>query len=101
MSLGDPLLLEPVLARHPKLRIYVMHAGWPTIDHMIALMYEYPQVHVDTVVIDYTQPRRAFRRYLKRLVDAGYGERIMFGLDQMVWPGAIGPAIASIQTAPS
>ncbi|WP_443192941.1 amidohydrolase family protein [Novosphingobium sp. KACC 22771] len=24
----------------------------------------------------------------------------MFGSDQMVWPGAIGPAIASIQTAP-
>lgn len=100
MSMGDPLLLEPVLARHPKLRIYVMHAGWPMIDHMIALMYEYPQVHVDTAVIDYTQPRREFWRYLKRLVDAGYGKRIMFGSDQMVWPGAIGSAIAAIQTAP-
>ena len=100
MSLGDPLLLEPVLARHPRLRLYVMHAGWPMIDHMIALMYEYPQVHVDTAVIDYTQPRREFWRYLKRLVDAGYGKRIMFGSDQMVWPGAIAPAIASIQTAP-
>ena len=42
MSLGDPLLLEPVLARHPKLRLYVMHAGWPMIDRMIALMYELP-----------------------------------------------------------
>lgn len=100
MSLGDPLLLEPVLAKHPKLRIYVMHAGWPMIDHMIALMYEYPQVYVDTAVIDFTQPRAEFWRYLKRLVDAGYGKRIMYGSDQMVWPGSISASIAGITRAP-
>lgn len=100
MSLGDPLLLEPVLAKHPKLRIYIMHAGWPMIDHMIALMYEYPQVYVDTAVIDYTQPRAEFWGYLKRLVDAGYGKRIMYGSDQMVWPGSIPTSIKSITEAP-
>lgn len=99
MSLGDPLLLEPVLAKHPKLRLYVMHAGWPMIDHMIALMYEYPQVYVDTAVIDYTQPRVEFWGYLKRLVDAGYGKRIMYGSDQMVWPGSIATSIAGITEA--
>lgn len=100
MSLGDPLLLEPVLARHPRLRIYVMHAGWPMIDHMIALMYEHPQVYVDTAVIDFTQPRAEFRAYLKRLVNAGYGKRIMYGSDQMVWPGSIPASIAGITGAP-
>lgn len=100
MSLGDPLLLEPVLARHPKLRLYVMHAGWPAADRMIGLMYEFPQVHVDTAVIGYTQPRGEFWAYLKRLVDAGYGKRIMFGSDQMVWPDAVPAAIESIRTAP-
>lgn len=100
MSLGDPLLLEPVLARHPRLRIYVMHAGWPMIDHMIALMYEHPQVYVDTAVIGFTQPRTEFRAYLKRLVDAGYGKRIMYGSDQMVWPGSIPASIAGITGAP-
>jgi uncharacterized protein len=100
MSLGDPLLLEPVLARHPKLRLYVMHAGWPMVDRMIALMYEYPQVYVDTAVIGFTQPRAEFYSYLKRLVDAGYGRRIMFGSDQMVWPDAIPIAIETIRTAP-
>jgi uncharacterized protein len=30
-ALGRPLLLEEVLIRRPKLRIYVMHAGWPLI----------------------------------------------------------------------
>ncbi|MFN3435162.1 MAG: amidohydrolase family protein [Sphingomonas sp.] len=99
-SLGDPLLLEPVLARHPKLRIYVMHAGWPMADRMIALLYAFPQVHVDTAVIDFTQPRAEFWAYLKRLVDAGYGKRIMFGSDQMVWPDAVPAAIDAIRSAP-
>lgn len=98
-SLSDPLLLEDVLVRHPKLRLYVMHAGWPNADRMIALLYAHPQVYVDTAVIDFTQPRAEFHRYLRRLVEAGYGKRIMFGSDQMVWPGAIGPAIEAITSA--
>ena len=100
MAAGDPLLLEEVLVKHPKLRLYVMHAGWPNADRMIALMYAFPQVCVDTGVIDYTQPRPEFHAYLKRLVEAGYGKRIMFGSDQMVWPGAMGPAIEAITSAP-
>jgi predicted TIM-barrel fold metal-dependent hydrolase len=98
-SLSDPLLLEEVLIRHPKLRLYVMHAGWPNADRMIALLYAHPQVYVDTAVIDFTQPRAEFQNYLRRLVEAGYGKRIMFGSDQMVWPGAIGPAIEAITSA--
>lgn len=54
MRLTDPLSLEEVLVRHPRLRLYVMHAGWPMADRMIALMYAHPQVYVDTGVIDYT-----------------------------------------------
>ena len=36
---GRPLLLEPVLQRHPKMRVYVMHAGYPFIDEMIAILF--------------------------------------------------------------
>ncbi len=100
MRLSDPLALEEVLVRHPRLRLYVMHAGWPLADRMIALMYAHPQVHVDTGVIDYAFPRAEFHAYLKRLVDAGFGKRIMFGSDQMIWPEAIERAIAGIETAP-
>ena len=45
--LGNPLLLEEPLLRHPKLRLYVMHAGWPMLDEMLALLYSHPQVNVD------------------------------------------------------
>src|SRR5688572_26121810 len=37
--------------------------------------------------------------FLQRLVDAGMGQRIMFGSDQMVWPEAIEATIEAIETA--
>ena len=97
---GSPLQLEPVLIRHPKLRIYVMHAGYPFADDMRALMFSHPQVYVDVGSIVYAEPRPAFYRFLQEIVEAGYGDRILFGSDQMIWPGIIEPAIAAIDSAP-
>ena len=34
-SLGNPLRLEEVLFRHPKLRLYIMHAAWPFLDELM------------------------------------------------------------------
>ncbi len=100
VSLTHPLLLEEVLVKHPKLRLYVMHAGYPMIDEMIALLFEYPQLYVDVAVDDWILSKKEFYYYLKRLVDAGFGKRIMYGSDQMMWPGAIELSIKSIQDAP-
>lgn len=100
MGLSNPLLLEEILVRHPKLRLYVMHAGWPMIDQMIGLLYAHPQVYVDIGVLDWWLPRPEFHGYLKRLVDAGFADRIMFGSDQMIWPEAIPIAVRAIETAP-
>ncbi len=100
ISMSRATLLEDVLVRHPRLRLYVMHAGWPFADDMIALLYAHPQVYVDTGIIDYAYRRSDFHAYLKRLIDAGFEKRIMFGSDQMVWPGTIDAAIAGIQDAP-
>lgn len=97
--LGDPLLLEDLLLRHPKMRVYVMHAGSPLTDQMIALLFSHPQVYVDISGDNWGQPPAEFHRNLKRLVEAGYGKRIMFGSDQMVWPEAIDLAVASIESA--
>jgi predicted TIM-barrel fold metal-dependent hydrolase len=99
VSMGDPLLLEEVLVRHPKLRIYVMHYGSPFVDNMIALLYSYPQVYVDVAQNDWGFPRKHFYSQLRRLVDAGFAKRIMFGSDQMIWPQAIDVAIDTIQKA--
>ena len=98
-ALSNPMLLEEVLLRHPKLRLYVMHAGWPMLDQMVALLWAHPQVYVDVAVINWALPRAEFHSYLRRLVDAGFGQRIMFGSDQMVWPDAIGRAVEGIESA--
>lgn len=99
-AISSPMLLEEVLIRHPKLRLYVMHAGWPMLDQTIALLWAHPQVYVDVAVINWALPRAEFHSYLRRLVEAGFGERIMFGSDQMVWPEVIGRAIDGIESAP-
>ncbi len=99
VRLGDPLSLEEALIRHPKLRVYVMHAGWPMLDEMIALMYAYPQVNVDVGVISWLLRRTEFHRYLRRLVEAGFEKRIMFGSDNVFWPDAIPIAIEAIESA--
>jgi predicted TIM-barrel fold metal-dependent hydrolase len=99
VSLGNPGLMEDVLVRHPKLRAYLMHAGYPYLQETKALLYVYPQLYVDVAVINWALPRTEFHGYLRSLVDAGFGGRIMFGSDQMVWPEAIGLAIEGIETA--
>jgi uncharacterized protein len=101
MRFSSLLLLEDVLARHPRMRIWAMHAGWPLIDDALATLYAHPQLYVDIGIIDWAFPRKDFYNYLQRLIDAGFENRIMFGSDQMVWPEAVSVAIDTIQSAPS
>jgi predicted TIM-barrel fold metal-dependent hydrolase len=98
--LTTPLQLEEVLIRHPRLRLYVMHYGSPLVDEMIAVLFSHPQVYVDIAGNNWAHPRPHFYGQLKRLVEAGFGKRIMWGSDQMVWPRAIDVAIETIQNAP-
>jgi predicted TIM-barrel fold metal-dependent hydrolase len=78
VALGDPLRLEPVLVRHPRLRLDVSRAGWPFGDAMAAIFRAYPQVFVDTGTIAWSLDRREFHAYLRRLVEAGFADRILF-----------------------
>ncbi len=99
VALGNPLLLEGMLNRHPKLRVYIMHGGHPFLAETVGILSVYPEVYVDIAAIDWILPREEFYAYLKALIRAGFEDRIMFGSDQMVWPDAIGLAIATVQSA--
>ena len=97
--LGSPYLLEEVLVKYPKLRIYVMHYGSPNVDEMISMLYHHPQLYVDIAANNWGMPRKQFHDHLRRLVEAGMVKRIMFGSDQMIWPQTIGEAIETVERA--
>ena len=73
----------------------------PNLDNaeMIALLYAYPHIYVDIAVINWYIPQKEFHSYLKRMVNAGFSKRIMFGTDHMQWPEAIGIAVEAIHAA--
>ena len=98
-ALGRPLLLEDVIVRHPKLRLYFENAGYPYTDEAIALMTQYPQVHADISTITWLIPKSAFDRHLQALFEAGLGKQLMFGSDQMEWPETIGFGVERIEAA--
>ena len=95
---GHPELLQHVLVRHPRLRLYLGHAGFPLLDETISLLYRYPNVYADLGAIPWIFPRAMLLRYLRGLVDAGLTKRLMFGSDQMTWPETIGVAIEAIES---
>ena len=94
------LTIEEVLVKHPRLRVQIMHAGYPMLDDLLAVMYAHPQVYVDVGVIVWVLPEKEFYRYLRSIVEAGYGSRVMFGSDQMIWPGVIERSVSIINSAP-
>jgi uncharacterized protein len=100
VRLGDPLLLEEVLIRHPRLRVNLMHAGLPFLDGTIAIMRRYPQVYADLSKISDSSayPRGEFHEYLRALMRANLGTRLMFGSDA-AGPGAVTASIAGITSA--
>ena len=100
IGLGNPALLEELLIRHPKLRVYLMHSGWPYLQETVALMSVYPQVYADVSVIDWVIPREEFYAYVQALVRAGLGKRLMFGSDQMIWPEAIARSVEAVRNVP-
>jgi predicted TIM-barrel fold metal-dependent hydrolase len=78
---NHPQLYEPVLARRPKLRLYLMHAGYPWLDETVGLMQRHPAVFADLSLINYYIPREDFHAYLRALVKAGFADRLMYGSD--------------------
>ena len=76
-----------------------MHYASPLVDEMIAMMFTHPNLYVDIAGNNWISPPIQFHDHLKRMVDAGFGERIMFGSDQMIWPGAIAQAVKSVDEA--
>lgn len=100
-ALSDPLQLEPVLVKHPKLRVFVVHAGYPMKERMLALMAAHPQVYAEFGFLTAAYRDSDIWPYLQAFVDAGFEDRILFGSDQMVWPDVIEVSIERVRSAPA
>jgi predicted TIM-barrel fold metal-dependent hydrolase len=99
-AVGNPLLLEDVVARYPGLRIYIENAGYPFLSETIALMTQYPQVYADLSTVLRIIPVEEFHEFLRSLLRAGLSARLMFGSDGGVWPQAITHAVQTIESVP-
>ena len=47
--------------------MFVENSGYPFLDEMIAMMYQYPQLYGDLSTITWIIPRSAFHRYVEAL----------------------------------
>ncbi|KQS55978.1 hypothetical protein ASG17_07975 [Brevundimonas sp. Leaf363] len=99
-ALSDPLQLEEILVAHPRLRVFVVHAGYPFKERMLALMAAHPQVYAEFGFLTAGYGDREVWPYIQAFVDAGFEDRILYGTDQMVWPELVGAAIARVRAAP-
>jgi uncharacterized protein len=88
-SLGNPALLRPVLERYPRLRIALLHFGAGSREHpyfhteALALLRDYSSVYVDLTILSSMAPPKVYAAEIRRLIDAGFGDRIMFGTDNL------------------
>ena len=94
LKLGDPLLLEEMLVKYPRLKVYVMHAGGFFPDSALMLMTMYPHIYVDIGALSWTPiAGDLLEPFLIEVKRRRMLDRVMFGSDQMRWPEAIALAI--------
>ncbi|MBC2838160.1 amidohydrolase family protein [Robiginitalea sp. SC105] len=101
LHLGDPLLIDEVLIKYPKLKIYLMHAGIPFFENTLALMDQYPQVYVDLGAVLFLQGGSTpfhVAEFLKKVKDYGFVDRVMFGSDSMYWPDELENSIRRLDS---
>jgi len=78
---GNPLLLEDILIRYPKLNVQIMHANPLVYPEVLDLLIQFPKVYVDISPWQLAYTREKFHRLIKEYADAGLSSRILFGSD--------------------
>jgi len=102
IEFGNPLMIQDVLIKFPKLRMNIMHAALPLFgDETLAIMYMFPNVYADIGVVTWADNYtiESVKEFLIKASKYGLTDRIMYGSDEMVWPGAIGVSVDFINNA--
>ena len=88
-AMGNPALLRPVLERYPGLKVWIQHVGSGRGDHgpfweeTLALLRDYPNVYLDLSITNGAMPVEQYEAALAKLIGTGFGDRIMFGSDNL------------------
>ena len=101
LALGDPILIEPVLIKFPRLKIYLMHAGIPFYENTLALMDSYPQVYAGLGWVLYSYrsiTQHQTEDFLRKVKQYGMVDRVMFGSDCMYWPDEVENSIKKLDS---
>ncbi len=94
-DLGDPSLLRPVLEKHPTMKIWLQHAGFPAmpmldnIDYLeetFALLADYPNIYVDMTALHSVAPPPVHEAAVRAFLERGFIDRVMFATDN--WEAA-------------
>jgi hypothetical protein len=81
LSIGDPVKLEEILVRYPKLRVQIMHANVLTYPGLLRLLQQFPNVFVDLTPFSSILPEEGFHQMLRTYRMHGLLNRIMFATD--------------------
>jgi hypothetical protein len=96
-EMGNPALLRPILERHPGIRILLQHVGPPGPlrfdEETRALVRDYASVYFDLSIVNSSLTPEAHAGELKRWIDLGFGDRILFGSDTV----AAGPILRRLE----
>lgn len=100
LILGNPLLIEDVLVKYPRLKVYLMHSGVVFYNEALRLMLSYPRVYSDLGVVLWVHPMPMHygREFVLRAKEFNMLDRVMFGSDQMNWPHGIEQSLEQLDS---
>ena len=87
---GNPQLLREVLEQYPDLRLWLQHAGFPSIpgigeieylEETYSILSDYPNVYVDMTALNSVPPPPVHINAVKDFLQRGFIHRLMMGSD--------------------
>jgi len=95
LSLGNPYLIEDVLVKYPKLRVWMCHSADQFHEHALSMMCVYPNLYMDLGASLWMEPicMRYGEEFVRKAKQAGVLHKVFFGSDQCWWPHAIKASI--------
>jgi len=91
---SNPMNLEPVIAKYPKLRFIIFHGGYPWIHEVAGLAHNYPNVYPDLCWLPLISPSAAVQSVKEYIETTQTIDKIAWGSDSHVPEESFGAILA-------